>query len=105
MRPLSEQVLLIVDRRVDSFVFELRDALERAGADVLVVHHETGAIAHLRRFEINAVLLSELDGPPQTEERLAQELAGLPVLRYGAEDGVAETVQAVTALLIKDRSR
>src|SRR5262245_29903618 len=105
MPALSEQVLLVVDRRINPFVPALQDALEVAGADVLVASDEVGALASLRRFDVSAILIGDLAGASDQARRLQRELGGVPVLRYGDEEGVAEIVEAVTALLTRARSR
>jgi hypothetical protein len=85
--------LLIVEPRIDDFILEFQEALERAGAETLVARYISGALVALRRFGFDAVLIGELVEPP---ERLKQLRAAcrLPVVEYTGSD-VGKIVQAV----------
>jgi hypothetical protein len=85
--------LLIVDPRVDEFIYELQEALERAGAETLVARYVAGALVAMRCFGFDAVLIGELGEPPGSLQQL-RGACGLPVVQYAGSD-VGRIVQAV----------
>jgi hypothetical protein len=98
---LKDQPILVVDDGNDLFIYDLEDALVAAGADVLLARNVATALDFVARFEFLACLLGAIDAPPEDYQRLAEQLAGTPVLRLG-EESVPAIIAKLMRMLGKD---
>ena len=96
---LENQTILIVDSDDDPFASDLKGALQRAGADVLIARDALAALAFLAGFELSAALIGGISGPAESYHELIKGLRGVPFRLYDVTEGVPTIVAAVTRMI------
>jgi hypothetical protein len=81
---LTGHVILIVDPRVGQFAQDLQGALERRGAETLIVHESATAFDRTREFHFSAAVLN-YDDASESQLTLIYGLGDIPILLYGDE--------------------
>ena len=94
---LTGHVILIVDPRVGRFVLDLQAALERRGAETLIVHEPVRAFERIREFRFSAGVLS-YDHASDALCALIGDLSHLAILLYGDENAAAASARKVPHL-------
>jgi hypothetical protein len=100
--PLTGHPFLIVEHRIGHFTLDLLDALDQAGAEMVVARDAANALASLRRYEFSACLIGSVADPPENYRALKEELADVPVLLCGDARTSFSWVDKPAALLPDD---
>jgi predicted transposase YbfD/YdcC len=80
MLPLQSRSILFVSGETDALEVELRDALDRAGAETAIARAPEDALAQLDRFEFDGVIINPLPGEERAVAELIGALGGVPTL-------------------------
>jgi len=94
---LTGHVILIVDPQVGRFVLDLQAALERRGAETLIVHEAARAFERTREFRFSAGVLN-YDHASDALHTLIGDLSHLAILLYGDENAAAAATRKVPHL-------
>jgi len=81
--PLSNHPILIVEHRIGHCILDLLDALEHAGAEMVVARDAANALAFLERYDFSACLIGSIADPQENYRAVIEELGRVPVLLYG----------------------
>ena len=90
-------VLLIAEKRFDTFIEALQDTLEAQGVETIIAHDAGRAAPLFARYSFAAVVLGVFNG--DVPDSLLDWIAPLPVIFYGPETTAAAVVPALEQLL------
>jgi hypothetical protein len=94
---LAGHIILIVEPEIDQFACNLQGALERMGAETLIVRQPASALERMRSFRFSACLIN-YDQASDTLSALIGGLVDVPIVLYGGQCASAASTRMVPQL-------